>query len=253
MFNVPVAVLMTAAVIGLVHAVFVLFLDEPETNQALLAFGFIPARYDFAVLAEKSWWVGWGAAVWTFVTYAFIHANLSHLLINIVWLLAFGTPVARRFGSRRFTILFLVAAVAGAAVHLAVHFGEPRLMIGASAAISGAMAAAMRFVFQRGGPLGVFGGGNAETYHVPALPLSKMLRDPRVLAFMVAWFGVNLLFGPGTISMPGMDESVAWEAHIGGFLAGLFVFSLLDPVRPSPDDQVAASHDAQIISEGDKP
>jgi membrane associated rhomboid family serine protease len=253
-FNVPVAVLMTAAVIGLVHAVFVLFLNEQETNQALLIFGFIPARYDLAVLAEEPWWIGWGAAVWTFVTYAFLHANLTHLFINMVWLLAFGTPVARRFGSLRFAILLLAAAVAGAAAHLAVHLGEPQLMIGASAAISGAIAAALRFVFQRGGPLGVLGGGgDPEAYRVPALPLSKMLRDRRALAFMVAWFGINLLFGPGTISMPGMDQSVAWEAHIGGFLAGLFGFSLLDPVRPSLDDQATTGPDAEIISEGDKP
>src|SRR5262245_65853199 len=86
-----------------------------------------------------------GADVWTFVTYAFIHADWTHLLVNSIWLLPFGSAVARRFGAVRFLAFFAVAAAAGAALHLATHAGEQFPMIGASAAISGTMAAAMRF------------------------------------------------------------------------------------------------------------
>ena len=39
---------------------------------------------------------------------------------------------------------------------------------------------------------------------MPAAPLTAMLRDPRILAFLAVWFGVNLLFGVGAITMPGM-------------------------------------------------
>jgi membrane associated rhomboid family serine protease len=233
MFNVPIVVLATVALLGFVHAVCVLILTQDETTEFLLIFSFIPARYDWAVLASEPWTRGWGAAVWTFVTYAFIHADLNHLFFNAVWLLAFGTPVARRFGSLRFAAFFATTAAAGAAVHLATHFGELLPMIGASASISGAMAAAMRFVFQRGGPLGLLRNRDEAAYHVPAAPLGAMLRDPRVLAFLLVWFGVNILFGMGTIAMPGMQQSVAWEAHIGGFLAGLLAFPIFDPVRHS--------------------
>jgi membrane associated rhomboid family serine protease len=184
-----------------------------------------------ALLSHESFAFGWGAAVWTFVTYAFIHGSLVHLFFNGVWLLAFGTPVARRFGWLRFFSFFLVTAAIGAAVHLAVHFGERLPMVGASAAISGAMAAAMRFAFHAGGPLGVLGNRDEDAYRVPAAPLSMMLRDPRLLAFVAVWFGINLLFGMGAINMPGEDMPIAWEAHIGGFTAGLLAFSLFDPVR----------------------
>jgi membrane associated rhomboid family serine protease len=36
------------------------------------------------------------------------------------------------------------------------------------------------------------------------------------------------------VSLPigGNDQPVAWEAHIGGFVAGLVLFSLFDPARP---------------------
>jgi len=49
------------------------------------------------------------------------------------------------------------------------------------------------------------------------------------------WFGLNLLFGLGSVSLvTGDNQSVAWEAHLGGFLAGLLLFSLFDPARPPP-------------------
>ncbi len=233
-FNVPAIVLVLIALLGLVHAVFVLVLTQTQSTEFLITFAFIPARYDLALLAEESFVHGWGAAVWSFVTYAFIHGDLNHLFFNVVWLLAFGTPVARRFGLVRFLAFFVATAAAGAAVHLATHLDEMLPMVGASAAISGAMAAAMRFVFQRGGPLGLLRSVEAEAYRVPAAPLSVMLRNPRVLAFIAVWFGINALFGATGVSMPGVEQSVAWQAHVGGFLAGLFGFAAFDPVRDSP-------------------
>ena len=171
-----------------------LVLTPEQTTEFLLLFAFIPARYDASVLPDIVWPGGWAADIWTFVTYALIHADLSHLIFNAVWFLAFGSPVARRFGPLRFVAFMAVTAAAGAAVHLATHFGELLPMVGASAAISGAMAAAMRFAFQRGGPLGMWRDREAAC-RVPAAPLAASLRDPRVLAFLLVWFGVNILFG----------------------------------------------------------
>lgn len=127
-----------------------------------------------------------------------------------------------------------VTAAAGAAVHLVTHFGELLPMVGASAAISGAMAAATRFAFQRGGPLGLWR-DPAEACRVPAAPLAVSLRDPRVLAFLLVWFGVNLLFGVFSVGMPGVEQAIAWQAHIGGFLVGLFAFAAFDPVPRSTE------------------
>jgi membrane associated rhomboid family serine protease len=234
MLNVPAAVVALVAALGLIHAVLVLALTPQQTTEFLLLFAFIPARYDASVLPDIDWPGGTAADVWTFVTYGLIHGDLSHLIFNAVWLLAFGSPVARRFGTLRFMVFMAATAAAGAAVHLMTHFGELLPMIGASAAISGAMAAAMRFAFQRGGPLGLWR-DQQEAYRVPAAPLTASLRDPRVLAFLVVWFGVNLLFGLGSIGLSGVEQAVAWQAHIGGFLAGLLGFSAFDPVPMSKD------------------
>src|SRR6478609_8260802 len=236
MLNVPAAIVALLAVLGLVQLLLMFVLSAEQTTEFLLLFAFIPARYDFSVLSDVAWPGGWAADIWTFVTYALIHADLSHLIFNAVWLLAFGSPVARRFGSLRFMAFMAMTAAAGAAMHLVTHFGELLPMVGASAAISGAMAAATRFVFQRGGPLEMWRDG-AEACRVPAAPLAASLRDPRVLAFLLVWFGVNILFGVFSIGVGSVDQATAWQAHIGGFVAGLVGFVMFDPVP------MATAHD----------
>lgn len=229
-FNVPAVVVATVAVLLLVHAFRMFVLTDAQDASFLLTFAFIPARYGAAALGDLPG--GLGAGVWTFFTYAFIHADLLHIGLNLAWLLPFGTALARRFGAWRYTGFMLAMAAAGALAHLLSHFGAMVPMIGASAAISGAMAAAMRFVFQQGGPLGVFrrDGGN-EAYRVQAQPLLTTLRDPRFLMFLAVWIGLNMLFGFGTVSFgTAADQQIAWQAHIGGFLAGLFLFDAFDPV-----------------------
>jgi len=243
MFNVPLVLGVLVLVLGLIHAFLFLVLDPQGRSEFLLLFAFIPARYDASVMPDIVWPGGWAADVWTFVTYALIHGDLTHLIVNAVWLLAFGSPVARRFGPWRFLAFMAMTAAAGAAAHLATHFGELLPMIGASAAISGAMAAATRFAFQRGGPLTLWR-DRESGYRVPAAPLAASLRDPRVLAFLLVWFGINLLFGVGPIGMAGVEQAIAWQAHIGGFLAGLLAFSAFDPIPLSREAVTGPDLDA---------
>jgi membrane associated rhomboid family serine protease len=236
LFNIPPVIVAVLAVLTLIHAARTYLLTGDQDVELLFAFAFIPARYDTSVVLGGALPGGFGAQLWTFVTYSLIHADWTHLGVNAVWLLPFGSAVARRFGALRFLAFFAVTAAAGAAMHLVTHAGEQFPMIGASAAISGTMAAAMRFAFQRGGPLSFWRDGDAAAYRVPAIPLTGVLRDPRVLAFLAVWFGINILFGLGSFSMTGIgsDQVVAWQAHIGGFLAGLILFSWFDP---APDLQ----------------
>lgn len=227
-FNVPLVVIATIGAISLVHAARTLFLSREVDLEFLLLFAFIPARYEPTLLQGGILPGGWGADLWTFVSYAFIHADVTHLVVNAVWLLAFGSPLARRFGAARFLVFLAVTSAAGAVAHLVVHREELQPMIGASAGISGAMAAAMRFMFQRGGPM--FGrGAGASAYRIPAASLNEALREPRILTFIAVWFGINLIFGLGSLSLVGANQSIAWQAHVGGFLAGLLLFGMFDP------------------------
>ena len=151
----------TVAVLIAVHALRMLRADATSRTAILLTFAFIPARYGTDLAAAGSLPGGFGADLWTFFTYAFLHADLLHIGVNLAWLLPFGTALARRFGAWRYAAFMLVMAAAGAFAHLVSHPGAMVPMIGASAAISGAMAAALRFVFQHGGPLGLWRGGRA--------------------------------------------------------------------------------------------
>jgi membrane associated rhomboid family serine protease len=178
--------------------------------------------------------------LWTLVTYAFLHGDWFHVLVNSLWLLAFGAAVERRFGAVRFLLFFLVTALAGALAHYATHRLDWLPVVGASAAVSGAMAAATRFVFQPGAPLG---GGFAGFAYDPAqgdrafqrraLPLAAILRDRRALTFLGIWFIFNYLTGVGALPSGPEQATVAWQAHVGGFLVGLFLFRFFDPPHQS--------------------
>jgi membrane associated rhomboid family serine protease len=230
-FNIPPVIVAVIAVLALVHAVRVYVLTPDQSNDLLWMFAFNPVRYGIGLLPPAALPGGLGAQIWTFVTYALLHVSWIHLGVNAIWLLPFGSAVARRFGALRFLIFFAVTAAAGALAHLFAYGGQNAPVIGASAAISGTMAGAMRFAFQRGGPLSFWRTGGDADFRVPAAPLSRVLREPAVLIFLLVWFGINLLFG--LISLPssmGGGEVVAWQAHVGGFLAGLLLFSWFDPV-----------------------
>ena len=254
-FNVPGIVLALIAAFASVHGVREYLLSDSQDARVLQRFAFVPAQLSYVFdpdgladifagglrgRAQESaarFWLGDGRLQWwTPLTYAFLHADWVHTGVNSVWMLAFGTPVARRMGGPRFLVLFALTAIAGAALHFALHRFELSPVVGASAAVSGAMAAACRFVFQPGGPLGDgfnFGSGDAQAYNQPAVRVLRALTSGRTMPFIVLWFAVNFLFGyaaPLGIS----DNPIAWEAHVGGFLAGLFLFDLFDPVRGKP-------------------
>jgi membrane associated rhomboid family serine protease len=235
------------AYIALLAAIHLRVLLPPDVEfWTIEVFGFIPKRYD-STLLTIAFPGGTGAKIWSFVTYSLLHANLSHIGFNVLWLLPFGSAVARRFGALRFFLFMAVTAIGGAVAHLVTHEHAVAPMIGASASVSGAMAAAIRFAFVQGSFLSFRRGDADAAAHVPALSLMRALRNTRVLGFLAVWFGVNIIFGVGSIAIGADGASVAWQAHIGGFFAGLMLFSLFDPVRrraiDGPDSSEADATD----------
>ena len=131
-FNVPGAVLFAAGLMILVQIVKGLLPDE-EALEFMLALAFIPARYAGAALELPG---GYVTAVTSFVTYMIVHAGWMHLVVNLLWMVAFGSAVARRIGTPRFFVFSILCGIAGALTHLVFHFGEMAPVVGASAAIS---------------------------------------------------------------------------------------------------------------------
>ncbi|HEX2556642.1 MAG TPA: rhomboid family intramembrane serine protease [Microvirga sp.] len=247
-FNLPRVVLLTIAALVAIHAVRAV-LDEATDFELLVELAVVPARWAVAVGAASAEEVlrrlgatgqdglvafgryvldGDGVRPWTALTYAALHGSWTHLIFNGVWLAAFGTPVARRCGAGRYLALAAATAVAGAAVHVIAHPADVFPMIGASAAVSGMTAAAAWFMFA---PARWSLEGRLEAPHERRREsLAAMVRNRQVVIFVAVWFVTNTLFG--TLAQPfGMvDSGIAWEAHVGGFLAGLALFPLLDPL-----------------------
>lgn len=236
-FNVPGPVLVLLGLMIAVH-VLRLFLSEDLGYWVLAALAFIPARYSEAGGALPG---GDVAKVTSFVTHLFLHADQIHLAVNGAWLLAFGTPLAKRLGWARFMLFTLSCGVAGATAFLALH---PTLMapvIGASGAIAGLMGGVMRLLFpaldsHQGYLL------SDDPQKIQAMPLLAALRDKRVLISTAAFVALNILamFGLGS---PADSGAIAWEAHLGGYFFGLLCFGFFDAAAPfaSPTEPEAPS------------
>ena len=216
-FNLPGVVLaLIAACVG-VHVVRTWLLSPAQDFEMMLRFAFIPLRYSGGYALDAD-------AFLAPFTSAFMHGGVGHLAVNMIWLAAFGSPLANRIGAVRFLLFWALTSLAAVALHYVLHSAEAVPLVGASGAISGMMGAAARFGFRidRSGGRAAFAG--------PILSIPAVFSSRMAVAFLGVWFAVNLAVGLGFgTSQDG--SSIAWEAHIGGFLAGFLAVRAFDRPR----------------------
>jgi membrane associated rhomboid family serine protease len=222
--NVPPVVLW---LIGSFVAVFFVetILTREMQRDFMYTFGFVPLRFNGVTPElEAIVWLPWDTRWITPFTYAWLHAGTMHLVFNSVWLLAFGTAVARRVGATRFMAIFLITSGAGAAAHYLFHADSFVPVVGASGGISGLMGAAARFFFLRPS-------NQLFRYGMEAHPPLAPFTHPNVVAFTAVIVILNLLMGFASLDPTGQARMVAIDAHLGGFFAGLLLIGLIDPPR----------------------
>lgn len=201
-FNAPWPALLLTAVILLSYGLQGMF----GSNALIAAFAFSPRDPGAGRLD-------------TLVTALFLHANWAHALMNAAGALAFGTPVSRFMGDRgrgllAFALFYLLCGALSSLGYGLLHPGGGALLIGASGAVSGLMGAAVRMIAGHG---------------VPGPFLS-----PPVIGMSLAWVAVNLIFAVVGFA-PGLGEgAMAWEAHLIGYAAGLFLIGPLGRLAGAP-------------------
>lgn len=215
-FNLPGVVLAALAIMLAIHLVR-LGLPRGADLRVLFETAFLPFRYAIPFSQQSPAWL------WSPVTYSLLHGNWTHLIVNSIWLAAFGSIVARRIGTKRFLLFWVATAVAAAGLHLALHWGEDIPVIGASGVVSGLMGAAARFAFPSSGRF-----RRDKAHFLPRLTVVESLSNRTVLTYLALWFGINALAAFGFGGDPSGTTQIAWEAHIGGFLCGFLAFALFD-------------------------
>lgn len=208
-FNIPAPALFAVSALVFIHIALVFLFYGKGGDQLLWLASFIPSRFADAPFSSS----------YTLVSYSLLHGGWSHLINNCVWLVAFGSPVAAALGGTRFTLFWIVCSVAAALIHFAADPGSPIPMIGASGAVSGMMGAAARAGFR-------LRADASTTRTRSSLPsIRRVLSSTSVLVFLLIYLVINVGIGIGEAAMPGLS-SIAWQAHIGGLVAGFLLFSL---------------------------
>lgn len=218
--------------LGLMLAIqaYISFGSQQDFVRLLVDYALFPARFVAPGLGGLPGGMAHGVA--NLVSYGFIHSGWTHVILNSVWLLAFGAPVARRMGTRRFLILyFLCLVLAGLGQVLVTPSGSYLVpIVGASGAVSGMMGAAARFAFPDARWLNPSIADNRRRL----LRLREVPKRRPVMVFIIVWLVINLSFGLlgplGFASPDGSPVNVAWVAHLVGFFAGLLLIGVIDRV-----------------------
>jgi len=206
-FNAPPGTVILCIAIAAAHFVRVM-LPYSVQDALIERFAFVPAAF-LAQFGPAGDGVMPGE-IFSLVSYAFLHGDAMHLVVNAGFLLAFGSMVEWRIGTARMLLLFFVTCVAAALVQALAVGALPIAVIGASGGVYGLLGAAVPFLFR----------GDVAASRRSALTFVAVIMG---LNLLVGIAGVQFLPGPG----------IAWQAHVGGFLAGILLIHLLAQRRPA--------------------
>lgn len=228
-FNLSAVVVALIGLCAAIHLVRAQFMSGEQDFALVLRLAFIPIRYTG----------GFSPDAWSFVSplsYSLLHGSVAHLLVNGVWLAAFGSPLAYRIGAGRFLLFWAVTALGAVALHFALYPQSATPLVGASGAISGMMGAAARFAFR------IDRSAGRPAFAGPILAIGQVARSRQAVAFLVVWLAVNVFVGFG-FGAPD-DGQIAWEAHIGGMVTGFFAIRFFDRPQPLPPQAPDAGREA---------
>ena len=182
------------------------FMQEALLRHVTYLYGMVPIRYTYPVWSARFGLPPDGYL--SFLSNLFLHASWLHIIINIWFLWIFADNIEDRMGHGRFLIFYLLC---GLIATYAQWYDDPKLMIpviGASGAIAGVLGAYFfLYPFAR------------IVIWVPILFLPIFIEVPAI-AFLGFWVIMQLQQVTALALFDNVTATVAWHAHLGGFLAG---------------------------------
>ena len=214
----------TIAILALCVVAFFwqLSLGADGNRIAVNALGVIPAvLFNYARLAPQLDWV---QAELTIFSSMFLHGGWLHLGGNMLYLWIFADNIEDSMGHARFTIFYLLCGAAAVFAQALPDLQSTTPMIGASGAVSGVLGAYML----------LFPHARIQVI-LPLIFVVHMMRLPAILV-LAFWFLMQLLH---SFLQPPGGAGVAFQAHIGGFVAGMLLipffkyrrFRIRNPLR----------------------
>lgn len=186
-----------------------------QLNQVFYSFGVIPADVTHLAVSGASL----GPVVLPFFTAMFLHGGWMHVLGNMLFLFIFGDNVEDRLGHARYLLFYLAVGIVGSVGHVLANPTSTAPVVGASGAVAGILGAYI-----------VSFPGSRVLSLVPIFFFFTIMELPAVI-FIALWFIIQLF--NGVASLGGVANSVAWWAHVGGFIAGAVLIKLLVQKRPT--------------------
>jgi len=210
----PVFPIAVYAIVALNIAVFIheMSFAAPARDTFINAYALIPFDVTHGVqLAAPA-----PPTLLTLVTAQFLHGSILHIFFNMLFLLVFGPEIEYLTGHVRFVAFYLACGILGGIADISVMTGSHVPGIGASGAIAGVLGAYLVRFPTRG----------IETI-VPLGCLPLFVRLPAYLVIGL-WAITQFVHGFGSLSERVLSEQgggTAYFAHIGGFLAGIFLIA----------------------------
>ncbi len=204
---------MNHALMGVILGCFAYELSLGSALQPfLMTYGWVPAQFSLALTQGQFPFSP------SLVICIFLHGGWVHLLGNLLCLFLLGNVVEERLGAVRYLVLYLCGSVIALLTQAAIAPFSSAPMIGSSGAIAAVAGVYCRLFFSTQEP--------ADTAQPSPWPLEGV---PTIL-FLIGWFFFHLVVGVYAYTSeeaPFLLTYIAWGAHIGGFLGGMVLGSLL--------------------------
>lgn len=204
---------MLYAIITVCSVIFLFEKSLPisQLTEFFYVYGVVPARFTNPTWAASMHFPP--DAEYVFITHLFIHGGWIHIIFNMWFLWIFGDNIEDVMGPLRFLLFYLTCGVVAIFVNMLFNPSSTAPVVGASGAIAGIMGAYF-LLYPHAKVLTL----------IPIVIIPFFFYLPAVF-FLLLWVGIQVVLGIAALSGHA-SNSVAWWAHIGGFISGVLLLPL---------------------------